>query len=69
MYPAGTLRVFRQFAWLEVGSVKAASSRPAHPRVTKTIGPLSLKLSYLLKITVSLLRGLGLRQVPITKKA
>ena len=26
----GSLRVFRQFAWLEVGSVKMALSRPAH---------------------------------------
>jgi hypothetical protein len=26
----GTLRVFRQFSWLEVGSAKAALSRPAH---------------------------------------
>jgi hypothetical protein len=24
------VRVFEQFAWLEVGSVKAALSRPAH---------------------------------------
>ena len=28
---SGTLRVFRQFAWLGVGSVKAALSRPAQP--------------------------------------
>jgi hypothetical protein len=26
----GSLRVFGQFAWLEVGSVKMALSRPAH---------------------------------------
>ena len=26
----GSLRVFRQFSWLRVGSVKAALSRPAH---------------------------------------
>ena len=34
----GSLRVFRQFAWLEVGSGKTALSRPAHPRVTHAVG-------------------------------
>ena len=34
----GSLRVFRQFAWLEVGSVKMALSRPTHQRVTQTVG-------------------------------
>jgi hypothetical protein len=34
----GSRRVFRQFAWLEVGSGKMALSRPAHPRVTHTVG-------------------------------
>jgi len=34
----GSLRVFRQFSWLEVGSVKVALSRPAHQRVTRTVG-------------------------------
>jgi len=34
----GSLRVFRQFAWLEVGSAKAALSRPAHQRVTQAVG-------------------------------
>jgi len=29
----GRLRVFRQFVWLEAGSVKAALSRPTHQRV------------------------------------
>ena len=33
---SGSLRVFRQFAWLEVGSGKAALSRPAHQRVPLT---------------------------------
>ena len=33
----GSLRVFKQFAWLEAGSVKAALSRPAHQRVTHTV--------------------------------
>ncbi len=37
----GSRRVFRQFAWLEVGSVKAALSRPAHLRVTQAVGPLA----------------------------
>ena len=34
----GSLRVFREFAWLEVGSVKKALSRPTHQRVTQTVG-------------------------------
>ena len=34
----GSLRVFRQFVWLGVGSGKVASSRPAHQRVTQTVG-------------------------------
>jgi hypothetical protein len=34
----GSLRVFRQFAWLGVGSVKVAWSRPAHQRVTPAVG-------------------------------
>jgi len=38
----GTRRVFRQFAWLEVGSVKVVLSPPAHPRVTHTVGLLHL---------------------------
>jgi len=33
----GTLRVFRQFVWLRVGSGKMALSRPAHQRVTHTV--------------------------------
>jgi len=35
---SGTLRVFKQFAWLEVGSVKVALSRPAQPPVTPAVG-------------------------------
>src|SRR5215212_1710736 len=31
------LRVFKQSAWLEVGSVKMAWSRPAYQRVTPTV--------------------------------
>jgi hypothetical protein len=34
----GSRRVFGQFAWLEAGPGKAALSRPAHPRVTHTVG-------------------------------
>ena len=34
----GTLRVFKQFAWIEVGSDKMALSRPAHQRVTRAVG-------------------------------
>jgi hypothetical protein len=33
----GSLRVFEQFAWLEVGSVKMALSHPAHQRVTRAV--------------------------------
>ncbi len=33
-----SVRVFRQFAWLEAGSVKMALSRPAHQRVTPAVG-------------------------------
>jgi len=36
-----SLPVLRQFAWLEVDSVKAALRRPAHQRVTNTVGRLS----------------------------
>jgi hypothetical protein len=34
----GSRRVFEQFVWLGVGSVKAALSRPTHQRVTHTVG-------------------------------
>jgi len=33
----GSRRVFRQVVWLEVGSVKVASSRPTHQRVTPAV--------------------------------
>ena len=33
-----SLRVFRQFAWLEAGPGKVALSRPAHERVTRAVG-------------------------------
>ena len=35
----GSLRVFRQFAWLEADSVKVALSRPTHQRVTPAVSP------------------------------
>ena len=31
----GSLRVFKQFPWLEVGSVKLALPRPTHQRVSR----------------------------------
>jgi hypothetical protein len=34
----GSLRVFGQFVWLEVGSGKVALSHPTHQRVTQTVG-------------------------------
>jgi hypothetical protein len=34
----GSLRVFREFVWLGVGSVKMALSRPTHQRVTQAVG-------------------------------
>jgi hypothetical protein len=38
MHPTGgSRRVFEQFAWLEVGSVKMALPRPAHQRVTPAV--------------------------------
>jgi len=38
----GSRRVFEQFAWLQVGSGKVALSRPAHQRVTQTVGRLDV---------------------------
>jgi|SRR6266496_2588607 len=37
----GSLRVFKQFAWLETGSAKVELPRPAHQRVTQTVGRLN----------------------------
>ena len=34
----GSRRAFKQFSWLEVGSVKVAQPHPAHQRVTHTVG-------------------------------
>jgi hypothetical protein len=39
-----SVRVFRQFVWLEAGSVKAALSRPTDQRVTPTVGRRPQKL-------------------------
>ena len=33
-----SVRVFNQFVWLQVGSVKMALSRPAHQRITPAVG-------------------------------
>jgi hypothetical protein len=41
----GSLRVFRQFAWLEIGSSKVALPRPAHQPVTQAVGWLIRKKS------------------------
>jgi hypothetical protein len=38
------VRVFRRFAWLEVGSAKVALPRPAHQRVTPAVGQLDPKI-------------------------
>jgi len=35
----GSLRVFKQFVWLEAGSGKMALPRPAHQRVTQAVRP------------------------------
>jgi len=40
----GSLRVFRQFSWLEVGSGKMAFSQPAQPPVTQAVGQLSTQI-------------------------
>src|SRR5215216_4459893 len=41
MHPtSGSRRVFRQFVWLEVGSVKVALPHPTHLRVTQAVGRL-----------------------------
>ena len=34
---SGSRRVFEQFVWLEVGSVKVALSQPAQPPLTPTV--------------------------------
>jgi hypothetical protein len=40
----GSLRVFKPFSRLEAGSVKMASSRPAHPPVTQTVRRLAKRV-------------------------
>jgi hypothetical protein len=42
----GSLRAFKQFAWLEAGSGKVALSRPTHQRVTHTVGLQQRSLCY-----------------------
>jgi len=41
----GSLRVFKQFLWLEVDPVKVALSRPAHQRVTPAVGRFAMKFN------------------------
>ena len=41
----GSLRVFKQFFWLEAASGKMALSRPAHTQVTPAVGLKRLKRS------------------------
>ena len=42
MHPTGgSLRVFKLFSWLEVGSGKVALSPPTHQRVTPAVGRLA----------------------------
>ncbi len=49
MHPTGgSRRVFNQFAWLGVGSAKAALSRPTHQRVQFSLTGLLLIFSFLL---------------------
>jgi len=39
-----SVRVFKQFPWLGVGSGKVALSHPAHQRVTRAVSWLLVKL-------------------------
>ena len=39
-----SVRVFKQFSWLGVGSVKVALSRPTHQRVTRVVGRLAPRI-------------------------
>jgi hypothetical protein len=41
---SGTLRVFKLFSWLEVGSAKISLSQPAHPPVTQAVGLFTIVL-------------------------
>ena len=71
MHPTGgSLRVFRQFAWLGVGSVKMALSRPAHQRVTPAVGRLrvnvtlnKIRASFLLLLLLPILVGCKLTTI------
>ena len=66
MHPTGgSLRVFWHFVWLEVGSVKAALSRPAHQRVTQTVGQLiTLKNRNMNDVVDYITREIGTEPVP-----
>jgi hypothetical protein len=40
-----SLRVFKQFSWLEAGSATMALSRPTHQRVTQAVMPCAGEVS------------------------
>jgi hypothetical protein len=48
----GSLRVFRQFAWLEASPGKVALSPPAHPRVTHPVGRINQHLDFMEEIWI-----------------
>ena len=51
MHPTGgSLRVFKRFVWLEVGSGKMSLSRPAHQPVTHTVGRLREYNNHMIKL-------------------
>jgi len=47
---SGSLRVFEQLAWLEVGSAKMALSCPTHQRVTQAVGQPFLQIELVSKL-------------------
>ncbi len=69
MHPTGgSLRVFRQFAWLEVCSVKVALSRPAHQRVTHTVRRFHIEGLRVVKYKISRLTQTVKRFLPKRSK-
>jgi hypothetical protein len=53
VYPTGgSLRVFKQFAWLEAGSIKMALPCPTHQRVTLADSVQKRRISMILERTV-----------------
>ena len=61
----GSQRVFKQFVWLEVSSVKAALSRPAHQWVTQAVGRLYNKLMMLKIVLIEATKILSLMNIYI----